>query len=101
MSGTRPIGRESLETRTLQFKPVIPSQFPTSLISHFPLSPALLCLSSTVCIVHPILNRTLPPPSLHVLIPSHSSSISDFSSTPLLCLPPSLNSVIHILPYPP
>src|SRR6218665_2833760 len=99
MSGTGPIGRESLETRTLQFKPAIPSQFPTSLVSHFPLSSALLCLFPNR--MHYASHTQSYTPSLHVLIPSHSSSISDFPSTPLLCLPPTLNSIIHTLPYPP
>jgi len=51
-----------------KFKPVLPSYFPTSLVRHFPLSSALLCLQPYH--MHPLPYHTpLPLTYLYLLTP--------------------------------
>ena|SRR6218665_388233 len=89
--------RERLKTQAIHFKPVIPSKFPTSFVSHFLFSSVILCLSR--CHRHPQPNRTslaLPTHTFTLLFPSLLPSISDSPPTPFLCHPSSMQFLSHL-----
>src|SRR6218665_1605519 len=77
-----------------KFKPVLPSHFSTSLVHHFPLSSALLCLFPYH--IHPLTPLYSPTHTFLLLFPSNFNSPSAASAF----LSPSLNSFPHPLPSP-
>src|SRR6218665_2319161 len=77
-----------------KFKPVLPSHFSTSLVHHFPLSSALLCLFPYH--MHPLTPLYSPTHTFLLLFPSNFDSPSAASAF----LSPSLNSFPHPLPSP-
>src|SRR6218665_284348 len=80
----------------IHFKPVHPSQLPTSLISHFPPHQPSYACSLTTCIPIPIIHP-LPSPThtFSLLFPSQIPFIFDSPSTPIL-YHPSPKSQIHV-----